>query len=80
MEEKIDIILKNLNEAEREEIYKKLRYNHVLQDAICILDSEYGICDKNVASNIAYDYVYYGDYDCNLSHWDNLINLANRHL
>lgn len=75
IEQKINTILKDLTEEEKDAIYRKLWYNHVLEDVYSFANDEDIEITDDIAENVAYRYVYEGDYDCNLSYWSNIKNL-----
>lgn len=75
IEQKINTILKDLTEEEKDAIYRKLWYNHVLEDVYSLSTDEDIEITDDIAETIADRYVYNGDYDCNLSYWDNIRNL-----
>lgn len=69
-----DEIISNLSSAQKDLIYRKLWYNHVLED----VDSTFVNATNAVKEEVARRYVYDGDYDCNFSYWDNLQVLVDK--
>mgnify|MGYP007029261895 CR=1 FL=1 len=63
-----DEIINNLSSAQKDLIYRKLWYDHVLED----VDSNFANVSDDIKKEVARRYVYDGDYDCNRSYWDNL--------
>ena len=58
-----------------EAIYRKVWKKHVIEDVNSYLDGiGITLTDEDV-DKVAQMYVYEGDYDCNLSYWQNLENL-----
>lgn len=63
-----DKIINSLSPVQRDLIYRKLWYDHVLED----VDSTFENITDDIKEEVARRYVYDGDYDCNLSYWNNL--------
>ena len=60
---------------DKDALYRKLWANHVQEDVLNhsrALDKE--LNDDGI-KKVVDRYVYHGDYDCNLSYWDNIENL-----
>ena len=74
-ENKIDKILKDLTYTEKESLYRKLWFFHVIEDVKDLCDDENIPYTQTLLEKVANKYVYEGDYDCNLSYWDNIRNL-----
>lgn len=68
IDEQCDEIINNLSPAQKDLIYRKLWYNHVLED----VDSNFVNASDDIKKEVARRYVYDGNYDCNRSYWDNL--------
>ena len=70
-------------EGARITIYNNLRAIYTKQDAVQLLKDEYGNVQErrinDIADVVAERFVD-GNYDCNLSYWDNLRNLINEYL
>lgn len=63
-----DKIINSLSPVQKDLIYRKLWYDHVLED----VDSTFENITDDIKEEVARRYVYDGDYDCNLSYWNNL--------
>lgn len=59
----------------RDDIYRDVWYEHVLEDVKSYAESEGIEISDEVAGNCAIRYVYDGRYDCNLNYWQNIANL-----
>lgn len=71
----------NLDEKQKSELYTKLVSDHIYQDAIGRINSrnlENEIYD--IAAYVSKDWTENGKYDCNLSYWDNMDNLIDKHI
>lgn len=80
-------IVDGLDAIEKDDLYRYLWSEHVREDVESRLSSDYeemmltasGETDedrlKAVIENVVERYVYDGDYDCNLSYWENIDNL-----
>lgn len=78
--EKFQEILKNLSEFDKEEIYRMVWYNHVCEDVENeAADSDIELTKQQIR-NIAYRYVYDGDYNLTLNYYQNLHNLMDKEL
>lgn len=74
MNEKLNKILESLSYEEKDLLYRKLWYDYVLEDVKEVIeDSDISIKNPDkIAKEIARKYVYDGDYDCELSYWNNI--------
>lgn len=81
----LDSFVKNLDSISRDSLYRKLWLEYVTSD---VSERLCETCDKNctfpnncsaLVEKIASAYVYDGEYDCNLSYWDNIDNLINKY-
>jgi len=64
-----------LSQQTKEMVYREVRAEYVAED-IAARAEERGINpDELDVDGLAERYVYDGDYDCNLSYWDNIDNL-----
>ena len=75
-------LLKKLNfdkwsYEEKDAIYRAVWLNHVKNDIKAFIKDEDVTLTEDQIDYIARLYVYDGEYDCNLSYWDNLSNLIN---
>lgn len=69
-----------LSDTQKDDIYRMVWSDHVVEDVKARLienpdleideDEEDALCEE-----VANAFVYNGDYDCNLSYWDNIDNL-----
>lgn len=83
-------IVDGLDAVEKDDLYRYLWSDHVREDVESRLDSDYedrilnasGETDEErleaVIKNVVERYVYDGDYDCNLSYWENIDNLIEK--
>lgn len=83
-------IVDGLDAVEKDDLYRYLWADHVREDVESRLASDYeemmlnasGETDedhlKAVVENVVERYVYDGDYDCNLSYWENIDNLIEK--
>ena len=80
--------LKNLYDSltadEREFIYRKVLYNFIKEDVLQFIEDNYEenkIKDpEGFAEVIAERWAFDGDYNCEISHWDNISNHIERNL
>ena len=78
--EKFQEIVNNLSEFDKEEIYRMVWYNHVCEDVESeAADSDIKLTEQQIR-NIAYRYVYDGDYNLTLNYYQNLHNLMDKEL
>lgn len=66
-----------LSYEEKDAIYRAVWLNHVKNDIKAFIKDEDVALTEDQIDHIARLYVYDGEYDCNLSYWDNLSNLIN---
>lgn len=71
MNTKLTNILNSLSALEKDELYRALWLEYVKEDIRNYDES----LDESMVEVVASRYVYDGDYDCNLSYWDNIENL-----
>lgn len=70
--ETITKLLNTLTESEKDQIYRALWITHVKEDIRSHgEDTDQALTEDDI-DIIADRYVYQGDYDCNLSYWDNI--------
>lgn len=72
----LDDLLASLSPKEKDVLYRKLWFEHVLEDVQSFAETEDLEITDEIAKQVADRYVYNGDYDCNLSYWDNINNLV----
>ena len=78
--EKFQEILKNLSEFDKEKIYRMVWYDHVCEDVGNeAANSDIKLTEQQIR-NIAYRYVYDGDYNLTLNYYQNLHNLIDKEL
>ena len=82
---KAEAILKPLTWDIKDAIYRILWARYVKEDVeACLEDGEYSEYDEydtsEVPEKVAERYSFEGDYDCNLSYWENLENLIKEEL
>ena len=78
-------IIPNLSAVQKDDLYRTVWYEHVLEDAESRLSENPNAPEDEdefnaVCSEVASKYVYNGDYDCNLSYWDNINSLIDSSL
>lgn len=61
-----------LTESEKDQMYRALWITHVKEDIRTYSEDTDQILTEDDIDTIADRYVYQGDYDCNLSYWDNI--------
>lgn len=69
-----------LSETQKDEIYRMLWSDHVYEDVKARLSENPDLAldeeeEEALCEDVVNAYVYNGDYDCNLSYWDNIDNL-----
>lgn len=65
-----------LSVEQKDYIYRAVWFEHVVEDVVGRLDEREILDEDNsIKESVAQRYVYQGDYDCNLSYWDNIDNL-----
>ena len=67
--------VKNLDFVTRDEIYRMLWKEYVVEDIKTQLENDEIELSKDIIDHIANRYVYDGDYDCEVPYWDNINNL-----
>ena len=65
----------SLSEEKKDKIYRMLWSGYVKEDVKSYADNIGTILSNEEIEVIVQRYVYCGDYDCNLSYWDNIENL-----
>ncbi len=77
-----EAFLASLTADEQDKVYRYLWKERVVEDARSVIEEYifYSLLSKEdverIADEAADRYVYNGDYDCNLSYWDNISNLV----
>ena len=66
-----------LSPEEEDKVYRYLWSNHVRNDVVAHAEFLGVVLSDEEIDIITERYVYDGDYDCNLSYWDNIENLIN---
>lgn len=69
---KVKTLLASLSAEEKDMVYRKLWYEHVLEDALSFMTENDHEVSEEVAKEVATRYVYDGRYDCNDSYWTNI--------
>ena len=77
-----DTIIEKLNgiicDSTEDLLYRKLWLPYVIEDVLSYADDHMGIkLTMEYADYIARKYVDNGEYDCNITYWDNIENLIN---
>ena len=65
-----------LTPKQKESAYRAQQMEYVMQDMKAFLEEDGTILSDKDIQNAAWRYVYEGDYDCNLSYWQNIENLV----
>ena len=76
---KTDVPIEYLSKATKDAIYRQVWAEHVKEDVKARLKDRGIELTEDAVDDIAYRYVYEGQYDCNLSYWDNLDNHIDRY-
>lgn len=77
---KVDLVLETINHLdsiEKDIVYRTLWQAYIEQDIKELAKERDVKLSKDDVSFMASRFVWEGDYDCNLSYWDNLSNLMN---
>ena len=75
-----DAIYAALSDRQKDDLYRKVWEEHVLEDVQSrMIDLDIEDPDNHISTSAAHDYVRNGDYDCNCSYWDNIDALINRY-
>jgi len=64
-----------LSDKVKDEIYRSELKQHTAEDVRARIEDTSVKLDECQIENVAHRYAYEGDYDCNLSYWDNIDNL-----
>lgn len=70
-----------MTDTQKDDIYRMVWSDHVKEDVRGVLDEREELTEEEkdaIIEDVANDYVYNGDYDCNLSYWDNINNLIEK--
>lgn len=79
----LDAFVSSLDPISRDALYRNLWLEYVIEDITtrmcdcCPEDICSGDCGELI-EKAAHAYVYDGQYDCNLSYWENIDNVINR--
>lgn len=68
----------SMSETQKDEIYRMVWHEHVVQDVKQLLDENEDIASLvtgDISHKVADAYVYHRRYDCNRSYWENLETL-----
>ncbi|MBO5435958.1 hypothetical protein J6A31_09200 [bacterium] len=73
--------IETLDSITKDAIYRRLWLPHVIEDITSHLETrgELEDFDENDIIVMAKQYVYDGDYDCELGYWDNIDNLIDNY-
>lgn len=77
----INTFIDSLDPASRDALYRRLWIEYVTEDVACHIETFDDIpCNDydTIVELVAQAYVYDGDYDCNLTYWENIDNLIKR--
>lgn len=79
----VKALYNSLSTEDKDSLYRMLWMDHVIEDIKTrITECEDDIPDdilNSIAEKVATEYVYNGQYDCNLSYWDNIDNLIQKY-
>lgn len=78
IDEKLQKKVDELSAQERDDIYRYLWAQHVREDVESYSKNIGVVLDETEKDSIANLYVYDGEYDCNLTYWENIENLINQ--
>jgi hypothetical protein len=67
--------VKNMSSEQKDAIYRYLWTQHVYEDVENRAEETETALSEEQIDEVVEEYVYYGNYDCNLSYWDNIDNL-----
>lgn len=71
-----------LSEEQKDGVFRAVWYTHVCEDAENLLAENYPDINSDeieaLSSDVANDYVYNGNYDCNKDYWANLNTLIGK--
>lgn len=74
-------LVKSLNPTEKDDLYRELWSEYVREDIISFIDDDLmAKLEHDDINEMVRRYVYDGEYDCNLSYWDNIQNLIDDYL
>lgn len=77
----INTFVDSLDSLSRDALYRRLWIEYVTDDIASHIETfDYISCDdrETIIELVAQAYVYDGDYDCNLTYWENIDNLISR--
>lgn len=77
----INTFVDSLDSASRDALYRRLWIEYVTEDVAYHIETFDDIpCNDydTIVELVAHAYVYDGDYDCNLTYWENIDNLIKR--
>ena len=72
IDEKLQKKVDSLSDQERDDIYRYLWAKHVKEDIETYAKNQNYVLDSDDIRILVERYVFDGDYDCNLSYWDNI--------
>lgn len=75
-----ETITRNLTNEDRERIYREVLKDYTKQDILARAEDIDREVSEAQAEYLAYLWAYTGEYDCNLSYWDNIDNLIENYL
>lgn len=76
---KIESIIAGLTKSEKDSLYRALWIEYVEDDVSDYCEDNGINCPDELIDAVADDYVYNGEYDCNLTYWNNIGNLVRKH-
>lgn len=71
-------LLDTLSYIEKDDLYRALWFNHVVEDIESYREEHDEPITDNEISIAAERYVYDGDYDCTLDYWTNIENIITK--
>ena len=74
---KLQAVIDNLTDTEKDRLYRHLWQDYVKEDIIAHAENMDVELTDNEIQTAAERYVYEGKYDCNLNYWNNIENLIN---
>lgn len=68
-------LFSKMNDSQRDDIYRMVLSDYTREDVVAFMEEHFGELQEEVVHRVVNEYVYNGNYDCNLSYWDNIKNL-----
>ena len=75
----VKAFIDKLTPKQKDEAYRILWSDYVREDVVSHAETIGVALDEDTIDTIVDAYVYYSNYDCNLSYWDNIESLIDAH-